>query len=755
VPPVTAALENNLEMGKKSRRVKKNKAPTPKQNGQQAQAAQPYARAPQPGNYPRPFDTPAEYMTFPFVTEILISTILERGGVPQHLNTFETLQAYLQKVFTAPTDLADFFQFLATALMEGPPLINQPIQDPDTMMPLLHWVSHYKFFNARMGCNFTDDIVCLVLKAGADPNGIRPDNQTSALFFAVKYASLKAVDMLLEAGANIHHHDNFGRTCLINALQYPNPAILRRLLEHLPATEMDQFTLQRTGGNLVFPASAADMLLNYVWGDPSPIPWLIMGAPAVDDICEALILLLQKGGRLTAQGSEMSIESIGLSISNPNHPQLRNPGMLRKLAETLVGTTVPDSCKPKHEEELQRSFPLDEGPHECSICLDNVKKGITLYCGHTYCRECILEHGKQRTGCPMCRAQLCPEIAVNSGTLVQNIMGVDVHAFQRRGPRFLTNEQVTAEAKAQGIHNNFSSCATLRDKLQTEMIDGIQSSQEMKPIPLNNVRDRRGGASRNVCGHGRTTLELASNRCLVGGTPTNNVSICPSKGMANIEVTINGIPLLARISNQSLLSVFSKTMVEQLGLKRIETLQSKEFADRNGEKLKNSTMTCLEPIKICFEGIEVTLRNAVEIAPDPEELMTTVQLGEDFLYSGCLSVIDVEVGEEGKYYRVVGEEAWPTENVSRESFRYYTHNGKMADLPVIHLDVIKGPGKGAILTISLRNQVKFNQCHWCCRGFPEGMMECQACKGCYYCDERCQEAAWKIHKLTCKKKASS
>lgn len=153
--------------------------------------------------------------------------------------------------------------------------------------------------------------------------------------------------------------------------------------------------------------------------------------------------------------------------------------------------------------------------------------------------------------------------------------------------------------------------------------------------------------------------------------------------MVSIEVSINGIPLLARISNQSLYTVLSKSMVDQLGLKGIEKLRSNEFSDSYGKKMSNSAFTCLEPMKICFQGIEVTLRNAIEISPDPPRFTTTVQLGQDFLLSGLLSV---HVEGDRDYYLIVAEDSWPVE-ASKESFRYYTHDGKIANLPLVHFDI--------------------------------------------------------------------
>ena len=195
------------------------------------------------------------------------------------------------------------------------------------------------------------------------------------------------------------------------------------------------------------------------------------------------------------------------------------------------------------------------------------------------------------------------------------------------------------------------------------------------------------------------------------------------------------------MSNRSLFTVFSTSVVDQLGLKRVERLQSKEFMGFNGSKM---SMTCLEPVTLSIQGIQVTLRNAVErSSPDP---FYGIQLGQDFLFSG-LSLVDVECHEELSF-RVLGDWTWSVGNVSKESFRYYSYDGQIAELPLIYFSPFKGR---ANMTVWLEESVKVSQCNWCCRVFPRGMMLCQTCKPtirCYYCDEQCQNAAWNIHKLT-------
>ncbi|CAJ1946319.1 unnamed protein product [Cylindrotheca closterium] len=688
-------------MGKKSRRTKQ-KAPARQQNEQQV-GRSPASQA-QEYRVPR-----VEPVLLPFVTDSLVGTVLERGGVPENLNSFEALQGYLKQIFTAPVDLLPFLQALAEGLEKGPPLINRSTQLSlaiGNIMPLLHWVCQFEFLNAQYGCYFSDGMVELVLNAGGS---FQSDKCT--LFCCQVY--------------------------LPEVCEFVAPSWCK----HQPTRSFwSDLSLQCHGAS----ETPGDL----------PISWVGLGPPTIDDVRETFMLLRQKGVRLAGS---FSTTTLSVSIGNPTHPDIRDPIMLQKLAEDLVGLHVPKGYKFKQEDANLIEILSLEAESEndtCPICLKGVKRGVTLYCDHRFCKECILEYGKVNIACPLCQAQLCTEVSPNSRRgLYHNLLGIDEMASKRRGPRFFTNEQVIAEAKAQGIYNLSSSSESLREQLETWLSKGIQSSQQMVPLGFSAGEGPHG----RLEGRGRIKLELASNTTMLTGSPPSALSMCPKFGMKNIEVSINDVPLVARISNQSLYTMFSRAIVDQLGLKRIHKLKSKKFVGFDTKKLKNKTFTCLEPVKICLQGIAVTLRNAIEVSPSPSDFMLTVQLGLDFLRSGLLSVVDVEgdmeVGDEeegGNYFRVVGEDSWTIlSQVSRESFRFYSHDGKMADLPLITFDPFMGTADRHIATISVKASTSFAQCNWCCRMFPEGMSECSNCSECFYCDERCQNAAWKIHKLNC------
>ena len=39
----------------------------------------------------------------------------------------------------------------------------------------------------------------------------------------------------------------------------------------------------------------------------------------------------------------------------------------------------------------------------CIICLDSYKKPTKIFCGHTFCNECILNWSEKSDKCPICR----------------------------------------------------------------------------------------------------------------------------------------------------------------------------------------------------------------------------------------------------------------------------------------------------------------------------------------------------------------
>jgi hypothetical protein len=142
-------------------------------------------------------------------------------------------------------------------------------------------------------------------------------------------------------------------------------------------------------------------------------------------------------------------------------------------------------------------------------------------------------------------------------------------------------------------------------------------------------------------------------------------------------------------------------------------------------------------------------------------------LGKDFFLSAALCVVDVAVESpeiaftsqkqrrksESVYMRTDGLLSYTIgpkndkEN-GKENLRYYSYSGGSEVVPLFHLR--SWPmGQRDLHVVSI---AETNECSWCRRKFPEGLLWCSLCaesrdhKNIYYCDENCQREAYKIHK---------
>lgn len=96
---------------------------------------------------------------------------------------------------------------------------------------------------------------------------------------------------------------------------------------------------------------------------------------------------------------------------------------LMQLARSILGFWLPRAVQDQvdgMDEEFteQQASGADKSitTKECPRCLDPICKEIALYCGHSFCRQCIIDYGRQsRKSCPMCRQRLCNDISPRIG----------------------------------------------------------------------------------------------------------------------------------------------------------------------------------------------------------------------------------------------------------------------------------------------------------------------------------------------------
>lgn len=64
----------------------------------------------------------------------------------------------------------------------------------------------------------------------------------------------------------------------------------------------------------------------------------------------------------------------------------------------------------------------------CSICLDELKRPVTLHCGHSYCMDCVNRYWDQEShhsvySCPQCRHTFISRPLLNKSTVLVDLMG--------------------------------------------------------------------------------------------------------------------------------------------------------------------------------------------------------------------------------------------------------------------------------------------------------------------------------------------
>jgi len=633
-------------------------------------------------------------------------------------------------------------------LAEGGDAINQKISIPygnwHEPLPILHWLCQYKLLHAQGQYGGKDDMVGIALRVGARVNAKLANNCT-ALFFAVKYASPKTVELLLEAGADATVRDVYGHSCWKNAIEHPSPDTIKLLLNAGPTAAQERINTHTESSGII-QLTLPDLMLSAFVGqeisdidgsrNDDPVSWRILGQPKLDDYATSLLLLLRGGATFSSDSLPLAScyhamsPLIGLSPSKSEY--------MKHLSMAIFGDWLPDVLR---REAMAYPSVNSTSSSTCLICLNAMgdrDDPITLYCGHSFCCKCIRRYGQSDAGssvkrCPACRRLLCRELQAprfrHDWFRVSNVFGIDryeaMNTSGERGPSQLTDDQLEVECQARGIE------ATSRE----------EKIAKLKPASF-------------FCP--KAELELSTTTNILAGDGKQYMA--PKDGPVAFPITVKNITVLARVSTTSPLTVISNKFVEMFGLKKTNLI-SKEFVVFNGQQL-NEGVTVIKDFAFRVGDIEVCLNNTVSYDYPDDSTVHGVQLGVDFLQSAawtqyCVRV-DMKVSEldgsgmqdnvfaiadgGSEVHVVVGE-------CRREELRYYARNGRTFQTPFIHIRNFADTGSIPVFT--LMESVRFTECEWCCRFFPTGMLPCVDCgqsgRSVHYCDEECRENASKIH----------
>lgn len=692
------------------------------------------------------------------VADILLSPHRRHGLVPR-LREKSSLSSYLEDVFCVNARAAHYFvQRLIHGLIdeEGNSIKwRQKINDRGDETSLLCLACQWKQFEKEFGWKGKSEMVKIILAhPKIDVNECMPNGCNTA-FFTLKYGDADTLRYVIEAGCDLSKRDVFGQTLLKNAVEYPDPDTLRLLLEHI--SPFDTFPMTHQISRKITRYTAVDDILLLYSGLINPVSWRIYGCPPpVEKTAECLIMLRQRGVKVTFDPIMAHFKALSLcfeSISEAKRNNIVAAEDFKKLGECLLGLWFPPAIQSEiNNKEILPCDLKDETfhtPSHCVLCDEQYLKPTRLYCGHSFCRECIIDYGSKSVMCPICSRKLCLDVAPfrdkqmglyneiysNDGNVEQNWK--DRNTIMMKGVESLSNEQVLAEISECG------DSGMTHDGLIQRILSGhrsfLQTGSQANPMLL--TGGQNAGDTVQV---GGPFLEMTATHTICS---EQHLLVSPSLGPVWIEIVVKGIPVLASVSNNSRYTIVSPKFRETFNLKQIKNLTtSKMRCGLSGNKLGHST--CLEEFSFTIgsTNTEIKLRNAIETATPNES--RGIQLGQDFFLSGryCIaSVLGLETSD-GKpvYLAADGTSSWIDMSQTSESLRYYSHSGDIVKLHLIHFKPLFHGAQVRVVT--LKENSTFRECNYCCRTFPQ-WKHSKCCDDVDYCDERCQKASRKIHKI--------
>ncbi|KAL7442179.1 hypothetical protein ACHAXM_008641 [Skeletonema potamos] len=507
-----------------------------------------------------------------------------------------------------------------------------------------------------------------------------------------------------------------------------------------------------------------------------PISWQVVGAPKPEDLATVLVRVLQAGARFSpinwhsldplAIVTHIDTPSVSSRYSEPQRYTAR------LLGDVVYGRWMPNEIM-KEVQSVNHSCSPDD---TCAICLTDMEpcdNPVTLYCGHKYCLECIKSFGKAKLNgdlthrissvelneagqvrrarvraegtdkrCPICRRLLCgdlldPYYNERYRSLVGLRLGIDRHEAggevtggTRRGPQLLTDEQLRFECqiiidKTEGT----------RESLLEELLQTMRTSSQLG-------FDVKDGAKTFSVKEENIRVELSISASIIYGTENKTVLHAPQWGPVVVPIQVKDVPILASLSPSSIFTVVPKAVVRTFGLKT-KPITSSQFIDFSGKHVDVAEV--VDEFRFYLKNIEICLNNAVVLKNEPS-FVKSVQLGMDFFESALWTRCSVRL-QDGLY--VVSDGGYTSHMFMKDQpdeLRYYSRDGKICQVPFIHVRDLAGETSLPILSLPGDFSAQCGECQWCCRYFPcDGMLKYDDNNGGvstrefrYYCDEDCK-----------------
>ena len=667
-----------------------------------------------------------------------------RDGIPPKYSSGNSLVRRMKELFTFPLHKAPdwLWRPLFEGLMKGGALLDVMVGPPSgaQLMPILAWLCQWRSLQKLWCWKGDNDVVSMVLAAGANPNVVMNNGICTSLFFAVKNSSLETIKLLVKYGADLTIKDNKGRSCLWNALERPDPEIVDYLLETLAADEAFPYHVNnrrrpsfQTAVDYLF---AAQLTLSFdgASNPEYPVSWQVLGEPSAESVALTMIEFGKRGTTFTSDNITLTLLRFVLRGDDPNPKYNEAKLRLERLAKLVVGRWLPDSVRQEiqNSNEQQHEQGDESNSQVCHIC--NVDRSQTdrprlkLYCGHDFCLTCVLDHGDGTNldlTCPVCRKMMCLDLTRSASRRWEVLTEAYGDYGAAHGPKVLTSMQLRMECRTRGITTLLRNDKTLRTLLLNDSVLS-SSDRNSKPIPQ---------------------FDLNTSVPITNGIDTTLMA--PKGGPIVIPIVVKGVPVTAFISTTSYFTLLSPEFVELFGLCKVG-LDSDNFKNVLGRESVEGTQSLVDEFRFQLGEIDICLRNTLQTS-----LPTCmgVQLGVDFLRSGAWCVIDAQLNgnieqlrRSGSYISTdgFGNTSYTSPN-RKEELRYYAHDGTTFRTPLLHLQPFKVHRMSNWASVA--NCEYFAECSWCCRIFlPTGMLRCQQRSEVYYCTETCRDAAFEVHK---------